>query len=48
MINQTKNTYQRVQPLVGTRLKDNQIKLRAYHTPRLSWWQQLKGSLHHA
>ncbi|WP_338231019.1 hypothetical protein [Lactiplantibacillus paraxiangfangensis] len=42
-----KNTYDRVQPVTGTRLKDNQIKLRVYRKPQLTFWQQLKGWLGH-
>ncbi|WCL67892.1 hypothetical protein MWLp12_0475 [Lactiplantibacillus plantarum] len=36
-----------VQPVTGTRLKNNQIILQVYGTPRSNPWQQLKGMFTH-
>lgn len=41
------NTCYRVQPVTGTRLKNNQIILQVYGTPRANLWQQLKGMFTH-
>lgn len=41
------NTCYRVQPVTGTRLKDNQIILQVYGTSRTNLWQRLKGVLNH-
>ncbi len=41
------NTCYRVQPVTGTRLKNNQIKLQVYRTSRMHLWQQLKGFFTH-
>lgn len=47
MINQIKNTRSRVQPVTGTRLKDNQIILQIYRKTQLTIWQQAKGMFIH-
>lgn len=45
---QTKqNPSNRVQPVTGTRLKNNQIILQVYGTPQANLWQQLKGTFTH-
>ncbi len=41
------NPHNRAQPVTGTRLKNNQIILQVYGTPRSNLWQQLKGILTH-
>lgn len=41
------NTCYRVQPVTGTKLKNNQIKLHVYGTSRKNLWQQLKGTFTH-
>lgn len=41
------NTCYRVQPVTGTKLKNNQIILQVYGTPRANVWQQLKGTFTH-
>lgn len=41
------NACYRVQPVTGTKLKNNQIKLQVYGTPRMNPWQQLKGMFTH-
>lgn len=41
------NPSNRVQPVTGTRLKNNQIILQVYGTPRSNPWQQLKGMFTH-
>ncbi|MCB7139950.1 hypothetical protein LG347_02240 [Lactiplantibacillus plantarum] len=41
------NPRNRVQPVTGTRLKNNQIILQVYGTPRANLWQQLKGTFKH-
>lgn len=41
------NTCYRVQPVTGTKLKNNQIKLHVYGTSRKNLWQQLKGIFTH-
>lgn len=41
------NPRNRVQPVTGTRLKNNQIILQVYGTPRANLWQQLKGMFTH-
>lgn len=41
------NPRNRVQPVTGTRLKNNQIILQVYGTSRKSLWQQLKGTFTH-
>ncbi|MGO3900317.1 MAG: hypothetical protein ACTJIG_09340 [Lactiplantibacillus argentoratensis] len=41
------NTCYRVQPVTGTKLKNNQIILQVYGTPRANLWQQLKGTFTH-
>ncbi|MEN2376362.1 hypothetical protein [Lactiplantibacillus plantarum] len=41
------NPYNRAQPVTGTRLKNNQIILQVYGTPRANLWQQLKGMFTH-
>lgn len=41
------NPRNRAQPVTGTRLKNNQIILQVYGTPRANLWQQLKGTFTH-
>ncbi|MBY7658414.1 hypothetical protein J8401_012805 [Lactiplantibacillus plantarum] len=41
------NPSNRVQPVTGTRLKNNQIILQVYGTSRTNLWQRLKGVLNH-
>lgn len=41
------NPHNRAQPVTGTRLKNNQIILQVYGTPRSNLWQQLKGIFTH-
>ncbi|MCG0798642.1 hypothetical protein IMAU70164_02996 [Lactiplantibacillus plantarum] len=41
------NPRNRVQPVTGTRLKNNQIILQVYGTPQANLWQQLKGMFTH-
>ncbi|QPB53173.1 hypothetical protein GFB62_02485 [Lactiplantibacillus plantarum] len=41
------NPRNRVQPVTGTKLKNNQIILQVYGTSRKNLWQQLKGIFTH-
>ena len=41
------NPRNRVQPVTGTKLKNNQIILQVYGTPQSNLWQQLKGTFTH-
>lgn len=40
------NTHDRVQPVAGTSLDTELIKLRVYRTPKPTFWQRLKGRFH--